>query len=383
MKHPVSLFGVYKSELTDSLALEVLNSGQIASGAFVTKFANDFGQLVEQKYVVAVNDMSNAIQIALRLSDVLPGDEVLTTSYACMSTNAPIATSGAKPVWVDVDPMNGLMDPNAMERAITPHTKAVIVYHVAGYPAPIARIAQICKMHKLKLIEDCDNALLATVNGQQVGTFGDFAIYSFYPNRQINATEGGALCCRLAEDAERAIRLRRYGIDLKQFRDASGEINAQCDIPEIGWAATLNNLCSAIGYAQLPGVSDRVKRARQVAAIYDEQILTLDGVESVEPLADSTPSYWAYLVRIRNRDLVLAKLKESGIQVSKLHYRNDLYSGFKVEPVVLPHTERFTEHVMALPCGWWMTDNDVSKVLSTLEAIIKEVHTDDIITPVD
>lgn len=371
MKRPISLFGIYKNEQTDTLALEVLNSGQIAAGAYVKKFVDDFGQIVHQKNVVTVNDMSNAIQIALRLSDVQPGDEVLTTSYACMSTNAPIATSGAKPVWVDVDPRNGLMDPQALERAITPRSKAVIVYHVAGYPAPIARIAEICSTHGLKLIEDCDNALLATVDGQQVGTFGDFAIFSFYPNRQVNATEGGALCCRRPEDAERAVRLRRYGIDLTRFRDARGEINAECDIPEVGWAATLNNLCSAIGYSQLQDVSDRVERARQVAALYDAEFQALEGIDVVEPLVGCTPAYWAYLVRVKNRDAVLTRLKECGVQVSKLHHRTDLYSGFKAEPAVLPHTQDFLDQVLALPCGWWISNNEVNKIISLLKKFIK------------
>lgn len=371
MKKPVGLFGVYRSDQMDSLALEVLHSGQIAAGAYVKKFADDFGELAQQKNVVTVNDMSNAIQIALRLSNVEPGDDVLATSYACMSTNAPIATSGANPVWVEVDPRNGLMDPQALERAITPRSKAVIVYHAAGYPGPIARIAEICAAHGLRLIEDCDNALLASVGGQQVGTFGDFAIYSFYPNRQINASEGGALCCRLAEDAERATRLRRYGIDLTRFRDASGEINVECDIPEVGWAATLNNLCSAIGYAQLPGVLGRIERARQIAGRYREVLSKLAGVEVVQPLAGCEPSYWSFLIRVQNRDEVLSKMKQRGVQVSKLHHRTDLYSGFKAAPASLPQTQDFLDHVLALPCGWWMSDEDVGEVVSTLSQIVE------------
>lgn len=369
----IPLFGIYRDARMDSAALEVLHSGQIAAGAYVQQFADGFGKLVNQAHVVTVNDMSSAIQIALRIIGVGPGDEVLASPFACMSTNAPIATSGATAVWVDIDPRTGTLDPDALERAITPRSKAVIVYHLAGYPADLRRIAAICQQRGLKLIEDCDNALLATVDGKQVGCFGDFAVYSFYPNRQINATEGGALCCRLAEDAERALRLRRYGIDVTRFRDKNGEIDAGCDIPEVGWAATLNNLCSAIGCSQLSDTANRINRAREVAGLYDAQMCCLEGIQTVEPLAGSVPAYWTYLIRVQNRDSVLAKLKQRGVQASKLHCRTDLYSGFNTPPVYLPHAQEFLEHVLALPSGWWMDDNDVMLVLKILTDIIKEL----------
>jgi len=248
----------------------------------------------------------------------------------------------------------------------TPRAKAVIVYHLAGYPADIRRIADICKERGLKLIEDCDNALLATVGGEQVGSFGDFAIYSFYPNRQINATEGGALCCRRAEDAERAIKLRRYGIDLSRFRDPQGEIDPNCDIPEVGWAATLNNLCSAIGYAQLGEVEGRIAQTRRVADRLTQELAQIRGVEVVLPQADAIPSYWAFLIKLRNRDQVMASLKQRGVQVSKLHQRTDQYSGFTASPSDLPNTKHLLDQVLGLPCGWWMSDEDIDRVVSML-----------------
>ena len=370
MDRNIPLFGIYRDNRMDAAALEVLHSGQIAAGTYVKKFADGFGKLVNQAHVVTVNDMSSAIQIALRLIGVVPGDEVLASPYACMSTNAPIATSGATAVWVDIDPRTGIMDPEALERAITPRSKAVIVYHLAGYPADLRRITAICQARGLKLIEDCDNALLATVDGKQVGTFGDFAIYSFYPNRQINATEGGALCCRHAADAERAIKLRRYGIDLPRFRNKDGEIDPHCDIPEIGWAATLNHLCSAIGHVQLEGVADRIARTRSVAYRLAQTLSQVDGVEVVQPLPGAVPTYWALLVKVPNRDKVLTELKRRGVHASKLHQRTDVYSGFLSANPELPNASHFLEQVLGLPCGWWMNDNDIAFVASTLQTLV-------------
>lgn len=369
MRATIPLFGIYRDSRMEAAAREVLQSGQIASGVYVQQFAEGFGKLVHQTNVVTVNDMSSAIQIALRLINVCPGDEVLTSPYACMSTNAPIATSGARPIWVDIDPRTGTMDAAALERAITPRSKAVLVYHLAGYPANIGRIAEICSARGLKLIEDCDNALLATVDGKQVGTFGDFAIYSFYPNRQINATEGGALCCRQADDAERAIKLRRYGIDLNRFRDEIGEINPYCDIPEIGWAATLNNLCSAIGSVQLDSVTDRIARTRRVASYLTEALSKVDGVD-ITPIASGTfPSFWAFLIKVRNRDQVLMELKRRGVHASKIHQRTDIYSGFYSTGSDLPNTNQFLDQVLGLPCGWWVSDDDIEYMASTLQTL--------------
>jgi perosamine synthetase len=362
----IPLFGVYRDALMDAAALEVLRSGQIAAGPYISRFEDGFGKVANQANVVAVNDMSSAIQIALRVIGVGPGDEVLASPYACMSTNAPIVSVGATPVWVDIDPQTGNMDPVDLERSITPRSKAVLLYHLAGYPADVRRIANICKARGVKLIEDCDNALLATVGGTQVGSFGDFAVYSFYPNRQINATEGGALCCRQRFDADRAVRLRRYGIDLTRFRQANGEIDPNCDVSEVGWAATLNNLCSAIGFVQLGGVEGRIERARLVAAELSNRLRNLPGIRVVNPLPEAIPSYWSFLVCVRDRDALLAELHRRGVKVSKLHYRTDKYSGFGGHRRALPNTGAFLDEVLALPCGWWIEDQDIDYIVDSI-----------------
>lgn len=374
MSQNIPLFGIYRDEQMDAAALEVLHSGQIASGAYVKKFSEGFAQLADQRHVVTVNDMSSAIQIALYMAGVRPGDEVLTAAYACMSTNAPIATLGARPVWVDVDARTGRMDPAALERAITPRAKAVLVYHLAGYPADIERIAALCKARGLTLIEDCDNALLAQVGDRQVGSFGDFAVYSFYPNRQINATEGGALACRREEDAARATRLRRYGIDLTRFRDPLGEIDAGCDIPEVGWAATLNNLCSAIGHAQLAGVAGRIERGRVIAGALQARLADVSGVTLVPAGNGAVCSHWALLLRVEHRDAVLAGMKRRGVAASKLHHRTDTYTGFRTPPAHLPQTQQFLDEVLAVPCGWWLTGADLDTVVTALSDALTEAR---------
>jgi len=372
MTRSIPLFGIFRSAEMETAVIEVIRSGQIASGIHVEAFRRGFGELVGNPNVVTTNDMSSAIQIALHVSGIGAGDEVLTAAYSCMSSNAPIATSGAHAAWVDVDPATGTMDPRDFERAITPRTKAALLYHLAGYPGAVAEIAEICRRHGIVLIEDCDNALLATVGGAQVGSFGDFAIHSFYPNRQINATEGGALVCKSPEHVARAIRLRRYGINLTRFRDALGEIDPSCDIAEIGWAATLNNLCSAAGASQLASVAARVARTREVAQALSARLAQLPQLALVRPMTGATPSYWALLARVSKRDQVMAALKARGVQCSKLHHRTDSYSGFGVPARQLPGTSAFLAKVLALPCGWWLTDADLDYLVAALKDVLEE-----------
>jgi len=369
----IPLFGVVNSPEMEQKAIEVLRSGRIASGEYITQFEAGFGELIGAKDVVSTVDMSSALILALHLAGVTSGDEVITTAFACMSTNSAISNCGATPVWVDVKPQSVEMDIADFVQKLTPQTKAVILYHVAGYPGPAKEIAAICKQRGITLIEDCDNALFATRTGEHVGSYGDFAIYSFYPNRQINTTEGGALICKDPNMAARARKLRRFGIDAKNFRDLNGEIDPNSDIPEIGWGCTMNNLCAAMGTVQLTTAEARVAKARENVSILTEKIGAISSLErhiTLMPIAsDADPAYWVLLLWIKHRNEVLKSMKLQGVSVSILHQRNDVYSGFHVQatPNQLPNTTHLQNHVLAVPCGWWISLQDIDHIVTSLQ----------------
>lgn len=359
---PIRLFHPASSEATEQAALAILRSGQIASGPQIDEFQARLGELVGRPHVVCTSDMTHALILAMQVAGVRPGDEVLTLAYSCMSSNSAIKLVGAKPVWVDIDPTTASMSVGDLQRAITPRCKAVTMYHVAGYPGPAAEIAAVCHERGLAFIEDCNNALGATLAGAPVGQSGDFAVYSFYPNRQINAIEGGALVCPDADAAARATRLRRFGIDSRTFRDSLGEINAASDIPEVGWSAPFNHLNAAIGLSQLPALPRQLARTREVAGRLQRQMNGIPGVQSVAPIEGGNPAYWVLLLLAQQRDHLLAGLKRRGIDCSKLHLRNDRYSGFGANPRPLPGTDRFMEQVLGIPCGWWLSDEQVAAI---------------------
>jgi perosamine synthetase len=365
MSYP--LFGVVHSARQEEVAVEVLRSGQIAAGPYIERFRAAFADLIDNPRTVTVNDMSNAMLIALRLAGVQAGHEVITSPYSCLSTNAPLGISGAKLVWADIDPDTATLDVASVERAITPNTRAVVLYHVAGYPGPAAALLALCRERGVALIEDCDNALGATIDGRPVGSFADYAVYSFYPNRQINAIDGGALSVRTDEEYGRALRLRKYGIDPLRFRDGLGEIDPTVDVPELGWPAILNNLSSAIGSVQLEGLDDRLARTRSNAEQLRKNLAGLSGIELVQPLAGADPAYWAVLLRAEHRDVLMRNLKSHGVAASKLHHRNDDYSGFNASRSLLPGLDHFMQSVLALPCGWWLDKAAIDEIATHVQ----------------
>lgn len=359
----VALFHATHSAEMESVAIDILRSGQIASGPKVAEFESRFGDVIGRDHVVCTNDMTSALVLALHLSGVGREDEVLTLAYSCMSSNAPIALLGAKAVWVDIDPESASMCTEDFKRALSPRTKAALLYHVAGYPGATAQIAKLCKDSGIVLIEDCNNALGATQGGISVGQIGDYAVFSFYPNRQINAIDGGALACPDDATAQRARRLRRFGINARTFRDNLGEIDPASDISEVGWSASFSHLGAALGLTQLPSLSGRLARTRHNARRLRDQLGDLARARPIASRSGDEPAYWAFLMLVAERDQLLAALKVRGISSSRLHHRNDNYSGFSSAKRSLPGTDQFMSQVLALPCGWWLTTAQLDKLV--------------------
>jgi perosamine synthetase len=367
MTKTIPLYGVVNLPEMEMVALDVLRSGRLASGEFVSQFETRLSDLVGLPNVVTTIDMTSALFLALHLAEVSEGDEVLTCAFACLSTNSAIAQCHATPVWVDFKPMTVEMDIADLESKISPRTKAVILYHVAGYPGPAREIAELCKKHNIILIEDCDNALFAARDSALVGSHGDFAIFSFYPNRQINTAEGGAIVCKSNEMADRARKLRRFGINFNTFRRIDGEINAASDIPEIGWGITLNNLCSALGCAQLDSVKSRHEKTTENVSKLRSLINNIKGIEPVPIIENGTPAYWVFLLFAYSRDEVISSLKSQGIMASAIHQRNDIYSGFGVtKKTELPNTDYLQNHIIGVPCGWWLGEQEIEQIADAL-----------------
>ncbi|QYF91978.1 DegT/DnrJ/EryC1/StrS family aminotransferase [Massilia sp. PAMC28688] len=368
----IALYKVFNDGACEAAALSVLRSGQVASGPAVEQFRQGVGRMLGNERVVTTDNMSSAMTLALRLAGVGEGDEVLCSPFACMATNSPIAHAGARPVWVDIDPRSAVPMIDSALAAITPRSKAIIIYHFAGFPAWNEPLVQACRKRGIAVIEDCDNALGATVDGRPAGSLGDYAVLSFSPIRQLSCIEGGALVCRTEDDFQRALRLKRFGYHPVMFRDASGEINEAEDVAEIGWSAGLNNLCSAIGAAQLPTYAQRLAQARRHVAMLREALAGLAGIEPMHAQPGCEPAPWVLPLLAQRRDALLAWLKSNGIAASKMHYRNDRYSGFSAASRDLPGVSAFSARMLGIPCGWWLDPQQLQFIIERLHAFVAQ-----------
>jgi dTDP-4-amino-4,6-dideoxygalactose transaminase len=350
----------------------VLASGQLAAGDHVAGLEADLSARLGGRPVVALSDMTHAMILALRVSSIGPGDEVLTLSYNCLSSNSAIRSVGATAVWVDIDPDTASMDVDDARSRITPATRAIAVYHAAGYPADMAALRQLCDENGLILIEDANNALGAQLpDGRQAGSAGNFSVFSFYANRQVNAIEGGALVCPDEVAAAKVRQLRRFGIDQAKLRDQRGEIDPRADVVDIGYSATLSNVNAALARHNLRALDARLAVVRANANAMRTALADVDGVKPVPAIGDAVPAYWGWLLLCDHRDELLDALRAAGIGCSKLHQPNHVYSGFGNREAALPGTSYFIDHVVAVPCGWWVGAPERQAIVETIAGALR------------
>ncbi len=362
----INLFQPTSLPEMENAAVNVLRSGNIANGKSINKLEVSFSKLIGKKNFVAVNNLTSSLIISLHLAGVKAGDKVAISAFNCLQSTIAIARLSAIPIWIDIEPLSMTMCIDDLKSKLSKDIKAVVLYHIAGYPSDSEEIYSICHSFQIPLIEDCNNALGAKLNGKPVGVIGDYSVYSFYPTRQINGIDGGILSTPNLEKANYARRLRRFGIDHKSFRDNRGEINPKSDIPTIGWSAALNNLHAAIALSQIPTLSERQKKTNIVAESLYHSLSKINNLVPVKPIKNSVPSYWGFLVLLKNRDEFLFYLKQNGINASCLHHRNDTYSGFGRNVSILPGTQKVISQMIALPCGWWLKDEEIDKLLSVI-----------------
>ncbi|HBQ11122.1 MAG TPA: hypothetical protein DEF51_08075 [Myxococcales bacterium] len=366
----VPLYKVRMPPSVEQPVLTTLRSGALAGGAHVAAFEGRLREYLGNPLVLSTADLPASITMSLYLAGVRPGDEVVCSPMVCLATSMPINTLFATTRWCDVDPETGNMDAAALERCITPKTKAVLVFHWGGTPAALTAIRRVAQSHGVPVVDDASEALGASVDGARLGNTGaDFTTFSFYPNKPLNTgSDGGAIAFASPEAFERAQWMRRFGIHQPSFRTSDGEIDPASDVSDVGWSSALSNVNAAIGVEQLGTLDDVLERARENADFYDRAIAEVDGIAPCTPVAGADRAPWVHTVRVERRDDLMRKLKARGVQCSRVHLRNDLYSCFRAERVELPGVDAFSAACLSVPCGWWVSREDreyVSDVIAS------------------
>ena len=346
---------------------KILESGQIAGDGSHAEFENRLRQFLGAPHVSLAGEFSHSLEMVLRMAGVGPRDTVLIASLACLASTTPILQTGARPIWCDIDPSTGCLDPDEIERRRQPNTKAVVLYHWVGFPGDLPRVMRIAADAGLPVIEDAGEAFGAELDGKRIGAHGcDYTVFSFSPVRHITTGEGAAIAFRDAGQLELARQWRRYGLPPIGFRDSMGEISSTCDITVPGFHNFMNRIAGELGLLQMDCLPGIVEAHRKNGAWFDGALAGVTGVRLLRKRRGSIPSYWVYSFLCERRDDLMRKLRENRIYASKVHMRNDLYSCFGTEPADLPGVARFEKEQLSIPCGWWLSGEDREHILETI-----------------
>jgi dTDP-4-amino-4,6-dideoxygalactose transaminase len=339
----VDLQSQYQTARTeiDGAIRHVLDRSDYVLGEAVEAFEIAFARYCEAKYAVGVDSGFSALELMMRACNIGPGDEVITVTNTFIATALSISRCGAQPVLVDIDPATYNINPTAIEAAITPATRAIIVVHLYGQPADMDPILAIARQHRLLVFEDACQAHGARYKGRRTGTLGDAAAFSFYPTKNLGAFgDGGAVVTNDPAIAERVRLLRNLGQRVKNHHEIKG------------FNHRLDTLHAAILAAQLPYLDAWNASRRRAAAMYQEALADLDLVLPVVS-ADVEHVYHLYVVRTRNRNALQAKLGRAGVPTA-IHYPTPIhiqpaYSELGYRKGDFPIAEAYADEVLSLP----------------------------------
>ena len=369
MKIPLSAPDISETEI--EAVVEVLRGTQLSRGPKVEAFEGAIARYVGVPYVVAVNSGTSAMHLCLRGLGIEAGDEVIVPSFTFVAVANAVRYERATPVFVDIEPHTLNLDPEKVEAAITPRTKAIIAVHTFGVPAEMDAIIEIARRHSLWLVEDACEAIGAEYRGHKVGTFGDAAAFGFYPNKQITTGEGGVLVTGNPELATRARSLRNHGRD-------EGDPRHQ----ELGFNYRIADLNCALGLAQVGRIEGILARRAHVARKYDAALRDVPGLilPPIE-LPGKRISWFVYVVRLAesfteaDRDFVADVLRAAGTGSGKYFspiHQQPAYRNAAV-PYPLTVTEQVGARTLALPFFNRITDEQIDEVCDGLRAALEKV----------
>lgn len=330
-----------KSEI-DSAISAVIRDSAFIRGPYVDRFEREFAATVDVKHCVSCANGTDALYLAMAALQVKPGDEVITSAHSWISTSAMITHAGATVVFCDTDAATFTVDPVAIEAAITPRTVGIIPVHLYGQPADMDAIMAIARRRKLWVVEDCAQAHLASYKGQQVGTFGAAATYSFYPGKNLGAMgDAGAVVTNDDALAEYMTMLARHGGLVKHEHRIEG-INSRLD-----------GMQAAILSAKLPHLVRWTTARQDAARIYDTALNQIEGVV-VPPVApERSHVYHLYTIRHPRREALAAHLNAGGVQTA-INYPTALpflpaYARFGHRPEEFPNAFGDQGRILSLP----------------------------------
>jgi aminotransferase EvaB len=345
---------------------DVLKSGYLILGEKVKQFEDEFSNYCGVKYGVGVGNGTDAIFLGLKALNIGHGDEVITVSNTAVPTVAAITATGAKAVFVDVDPDTFLIDTNKIEQVLTKRTKCLLPVHLFGQCANMEKINSIAKKHSLMVIEDCAQSHGAEFQGRKAGSLSDLAAFSFYPTKILGGFgDGGMVITQDLEIYEKLKRLRSYGMEKTYYSI------------EQGYNSRLDEIQASILLSKLFHLEEYIERRRYLAKQYDKLLLETS-LNLPSEARNCKHAYYLYVVRHPERDLIIEELKKREIFVN-ISYPWPIHTmkgfdnlGYKEGD--FPVTEKLSKEIFSLPLYPSLSDNEQYIVIDTIIEILKNFH---------
>lgn len=349
-------FYKYQKEFEDK-ALEVLRSGWYVLGKEVSSFEEEFATFIGAKYCVGLASGLDALWIAFRLLHIGTGDEVIVQGNTYIASVMGITKNGATPIFVEPDEHFG-MNPEKIEELITEKTKAVLVTHLYGMASRMDEIVAICKMHNLRLVEDCAQSHGACFNGQMTGTFGDVGCFSFYPSKNLGAFgDAGAVVVNNENLAKEFKIFRNYGSEKRYYNKV------------IGANSRLDEMQAGLLRVRLTHMEELTKEKQKIAARYNNELRN-PMIQLPTVVSGGTSVWHQYVLRCEERDRLINYLAEREIGTI-IHYPipphlAEAYRYLGHKPGFLPITEHLAQTVLSIPMYNGMTDEEQTYVIETI-----------------
>ncbi len=342
----------------DAAMTRVIESGRYILGDEVRALEEEFSTYIGVRFGIGVGSGTEGLHLALKACGVGANDEVITVSHTAVATVAAIELCGAKPVLIDIDPVTCLIEPNRIEAAITPKTRAIIPVHLYGYVADMEAIRSVSDRYGLRVIEDCAQSHGALLKGRRSGSWGDLSAFSFYPTKNLGALgDGGMVVTDDPDLAERVRLMREYGWRQRYVSE----------IP--GWNSRLDELQAAILRVKLKYLDQRNELRRQKAQLYTMPLKSM-GVQTPIEEDPHRHVYHLYVIRTKKRDALKSFLEKKGIE-TLIHYPVPIhlqkaYQHLGYQKGDLPSTERCCEEILSLPFYPEIDESDIREVVNQI-----------------
>lgn len=360
--------------------IATLKSGWLTAGPRVAAFEERFSRYKGGVPSIAVNSCTSGIFLALKCLNLQPGDEVITTPMTFVATSNSIVHAGGKVVFADIDPDTMNLDPAAVERAITPRTRAILPVHIGGTPCQMDSIMELAVRHQLKVVEDCAHAIEGEFGGKPLGTIGDFGAFSFYPTKNITAGEGGMVTCRSTEDARMVRLLGRHGLDKGTFQRMEQEGEPLYDVLLPGFKTNMTDLQAAIGIHQMDKLESMYQQRVTLRKQYDEVFAAQDTVQIIGQFPPGKSALHLYLLVLQPEKLTISRgrfiqlAREQGVELSvnytPIHLFSWYRSTFCTVPGAFPKAEFAGANVISLPFYPALTALDTAHIFEVLTGLL-------------